>query len=296
MTGHFSVGSGMVSLTLPWGLYAQGAVLFQEVSAKDSSGPLSNLFLHTAGERVPVEDGRAISLKPKEGERIVFTLRDETGQALCAWVPAIRQLKGRSPEFPDGFLKSSFVSKYFAQGNTDNMFRNVGDPIALAVGGELAAGHGVYRIDDSPATVLARTSYEVIIRDPQPKAGLRTVESQGYATTIPFVEVTFALPPPREGRCGTLRIRVLGGDAVRQPGSGAVWPRARLLLFNSSQDRIQLLCGKSYSRDADQEDARGIRLTRESPGAMTGACKVRYRAAGELNLRGFVVLEPSLLR
>jgi hypothetical protein len=293
ITGRFSVGSGAVSLTLPWSLYAEGAVLFQEVAA---GVPASALFLDTGEDRAPVEDGGAISVKPKQGGRIVITLRDEAGQPLCMWTPSVRQLKGSAPVSPDGFLKGNFLSRYSAEGNSESLFRNTGEPILLGVGGKLAAGHGIYRIDDLPATILARTSHQVVLRDPQPKTGLRTVESQGYAITIPFVEVRMSLPSPAEARSGTIQIEVLGADAVRQPGNDAVWPRPSLLLINSSQDRIQLLCGRSFQEDADHDDARDVALTREPGGGMKGACKFKYTAAGPVELRGLVVLFPSRLR
>ncbi len=295
VSGHFSVGSSTVSLTLPWSLYSDGAVLFQEVTTSKSSAAPEKLILETEGAIAPVEDGAAVALKPKQRERIVFTLRDKDGQALCTWAPAVHQLQGSAPVLPDGFLRGNFLSKFLAEGNSDGIFRNTGDPILLSVGGKLAAGHGIYRVDDVPAMILARTSHQVVLRDPQPKTGIRTIESQGYRITLPFVEVRFALPSPAEARSGTLRVEVSGADAVRQPGSEAAWPRPHLLLVNSSQERIQLKCGKSFRIDADHDDARAIPLTRQPEGTMTGACKFKYSSTGPADLHGLVVLLPSRL-
>ena len=172
-------------------------------------------------------------------------------------------------------------------GAADWFFTNTGSPICLQVGGKLATGSGVFRIDGLPAVVLARTSWAVILRDPRPMAGLRTVESQGYSITIPFIDVQLKLRKPSSSGHNALDIRVYGGDLL-------VFPVV-LAVYNFNRQTVNLRCGKSYRDGRDLDEIRWIHLAREKTGVFTATCKVHFRQEGHVNLDAKVYQHPPFI-
>ena len=124
----------------------------------------------------------------------------------------------------------------------------------------------------------------MILRDPHPAAGMRTVESRGYSITLPFVQVELRLSQPYQGH-GTLNISVLGFDLVKRkpddfPG---------LYLANLSEQTISVLCGKSLSRGHDEYNGRVVSLLHDHAGAFIATCKVKFHREAGLSVIAMVV-------
>lgn len=289
LTGIFSAGSTTVTVTLPRSLWrGETATLYLEVSAADAVANPYEMSLEPGGQAVAVQDGAALHLAPAKGDRILFSLAAPDGRRLCTWQPPIRVWTHSPPQVEDGFRTVPF-NRY---PTVISGFRNAGDPILLQVGGPLAAGSGNFRIDEAPARILARTSWQVILRDPHPAAGLRTIASQGYAITLPFVFLELRPERRPHGR-DTLEIRVSGLASVNLPPM----PAAVLSLANYSRETMSVLCGKSYlSDDEEWVEARMIELRRDSHGEFTSSCKVKFRRPGPVSLDGMFTEHRRLVR
>jgi hypothetical protein len=277
LTGRFSVGSMTVSLTLPRGLvHSDATTVFLEVSGGTATGP-EDLSVESGGAKVIVRNGAAIHLTPRVNERVVFSIAGRDGQRLCVWTPTIKVSAGSPPRVEDGFRTYRLDYSRIHSG-----FRNAGDPILLVVGGKLADEAAGFRIDGLPAAVLARTSWQVILRDPHPGAGMRTIESQGHSITLAFLVLQLVLPDSTPHGRATLVIRVLGRNLVTLPAL----PVAYLMLVNFNQERLKVRCGKTYRGVSDWDEGRFIPLTRDPGGDFTAVCKVDLRQPGPVSLDG----------
>ena len=283
ITGQFSVGSTTVRLTLPTGVSERSpVVLFPEVSSLSPVGSQAALFLATAHDRTAVESGASLHVKPNAAERLVFTLADAEGRDLCSWAPSVRVSRYNPPQVAEGFRKFDMQHRLVSSGNSEGMFVVTGDPLLLTIGEKLATGNSEFRIDGLRAGVLARTSWQVILRDPAPKTGLRTIASAGYEITLPFIRVETVLPPLGR-RSGEIRFQVSGVDLAGEPG-GIRWTRASLFVANLSQDKIKLLCANSYRRDSDRDEMHAIHLSRGKNDVLTGSCNAKWISQGEVDL------------
>jgi hypothetical protein len=281
VSGRFSVGSTVITLTMPASVAQDPLTLFAEVSGNS----VAPLFLESGSQRIAVEDGGALHLQPMAGERLSFRLTDGEGVSLCIWQPGIKVWLRSGPPFGPGFRKFRFLSQYSALGNSEGAFVNVGNPVLLQVSSDLVEKSSLFRIDGQLAAVLAKSSWQVILRDPHPATGLRTVASRGFQITLPFIQVQMDLPAPSDRKDNQIKARVLGSDVVRQPRSGDLWPVAHLVLSNFSRQNIKLLCGKSYREDnPDFDESRLIVLKREANGILSGNCKIKYLREGPVNL------------
>jgi hypothetical protein len=287
LTGRFSVGSMTVSLTLPRSLFGSDATtVYLEVAGGIATDRedllrdnpwLDNPWLESGGTKVMIRNGAAIQLTPRVNERVVLSIASRDGQRLCAWTPTIRVLAHSPPRREEGFRTERFDYTRIHSG-----FRNAGDPILLEVGGKLANETSEFRIDGLPAMVLARTSWQVILRDPHPAAGMRTIESQVHSITLPFLVLQLELPnAPPNGRA-TLRIRVLGRNLLELPAL----PWGELMLVNFNRERLNVRCGKAYRNESDWDESRFIPLTRDRGGDFTAVCKVDLRQPGPVSMDG----------
>jgi hypothetical protein len=288
LTAHFSTGSTTASLTLPTVvLYSDFPTVFLEVSNGESADVRQEMFIESGGEKAILTNGSALHLAPGSGERIIVSLTTRDGQHLCSWQPSLVLRNAHAPSAPDGFNPAAA-----------GWFHKTGDPILLRVGGDQSRE---FRIDGLPAMVLARTPWEVILRDPRPMPGPRTVESQGYAITLRFIDIELHLSKPSSNGRATLAIKVPKLDLWGRPqyppfpyrAEGSTTPLLTLINFN--QDAISLLCGKSYSHPLglDFDETRQIRITEDKirNGVFTFNCPVRVRKPG-LTMIEVGVYEP----
>ena len=272
-TGHFSIGSLTASLTLPTVvLQSAPPTVFLEVHDDDASELRQELFVEFSGEKVRLENGAALHLTHRAGERLQFTLITEDGQPLCSWQPRFLTgwRQGRPRQGPEAF---SPVEAWF--------FRKTGDPITLWVGG---GDSRQFTIDGQPAMVLSYTPWEVILRDPRPMAGLRTVVSNGYDIELRFVDIEVQFSKPSANGSATLTVRVPHLDLLGRPRcfppytSESTCPL--MWLFNFSGDTVKIRCGKTASPSGeDADESRLIRVTGDKirDGALVVSCPVRFR-------------------
>ena len=269
VTAHFSVGPASMRMTLPSAFSVESATVFLEFDGDSPEMP-REMFIESGTEKVMVKDGAALHLTPRTGSRLSFSLTME-GRPLCTWQPTIKVWPRTPPQPADGFRQLPYHLTNLAA------FHKVGDPIILAVGEKLVSGSGEFRIDQLPARVLALTSWQVILRDPRPSTGLRTVESQGYLITLRFIDLQLRLPKGS----GVMGISVLGLDVFKPP--------LYLMLFNLSGETTRLQCGSSIPHDSDSDDAKRVRLAREKGGVFTASCRVKLVKSGPVYLDGFVL-------
>jgi hypothetical protein len=203
-TARFLFQSIQVSLTVPFQFFQSDPVTVFLEAPGAGAPDFPRLLMETGGERVAVADGTALHITPRLHQRIVFNLSTDAGEQLCSWQPWYRVSANSPPQTEDGFRH------FFPE-----QFRYAGAPVHVPIGGKLVHGSGVFRIDGIEAAILARSSREVILRDPNPRVGLRTIESQGYSVTLPFVWIELNLARSLKGR-GTLGIKVRGFALVKR--------------------------------------------------------------------------------
>jgi hypothetical protein len=152
-------------------------------------------------------------------------------------------------------------------------FRTAGDPILLQVGGNLARESGEFSIDGVPMTVLARNACQVVLLDPHPAAGLRTVESRGYSISLPFIVLRLDVDAAR----ATLKITVLGRDQVPLPELS----RRAVSLYNYSPAGLQFSCSRAFvSGDPTMVPLAG------KGAELSASCRVRLLRPGPVNIDG----------
>ena len=280
LAAHFSLGPVTASVTLPAIVFrSDPPIVFLEVTGEGASG----FRMGTGGVTVPLEDGAALHPSPKAGERVIFTLSTADGQTLCSWQPAFWRgwSTGPPPQRPEAFSR---VDAGF--------LRKVGDPIALWVA---AADGREFAIAGVPAMVLARGGSEVILRDPRPMAGRRTVESKGYQIELRFIEVEMRFSKPSSNGRATLTVRVpkidlWGGHLFAlHPWEMEGSTLADLTLANYSGDTVSLLCKGVHGSNllgTDADDYRQLRITRNKirDGDFQDTCSVRFKKPGAVDI------------
>ncbi|HTX39137.1 MAG TPA: hypothetical protein VME43_29135 [Bryobacteraceae bacterium] len=282
ITGRFSFGRSTLALTLPYTLYrSDPEVVYMQVSGGDFP---KELLLDSNGEKVRIQDGAEFHLFPKGtnpltfSKRLIFSITDTGGKSLCEWVTNVRTSKFDPPFIPEGFGPLSDLSHQVRHPRFTTKvqgFRNAGDPILLEVGGKLASGTGEFSIDGLPATVLARTAYQVILEDSHPAAGMRVNESRGYSISIAVVVLEMKLLSSPSPGPTSIEINLLGRDRIALP---ALWDRS-LALTNFDPSRLQILCdkpphglGPSFIRLHGNEDR------------LTASCRVNLLKPGPVSI------------
>jgi hypothetical protein len=287
VTERFSVGSETISITLPRDLFQSDLPLaYMEVSGANPGSRSDRLFLETSGVQTAVEDGAVLHLRPRVGERLLFALTTPEGQRLCSLEAHLRVGRRFPLQLPDGFRPAP--SRGAATRAPFVFDRKTGEPIRLEVGGRLASQEAAeFQVDGLPARVLARTCWEVILRDPKPMSGLRTVSSQGYSITFPMVSVELQLAQAASAGRNLLRVHVRGVDVIRERR----WP-LEVMLFNFSGEVLTLLSGRLSGDNSDFEHARAIALVSAGKGEYTATCRVKLRRTGPVSLDAVVIERP----
>lgn len=270
VTGRFLISSSSVSLTLPYVLYRSNpSLVYMQVSGSDLP---NGLLLESGGERVRIEDGAALRLSPERNKRLTFAVVDRSGQHLCEWVTKVGTSKSNPPAIPEGFSSRAAMSVR-SRGFKLQGFQTAGDPILLQVGGNLARESGEFSIDGAPMTVLARNACQVVLLDPHPAAGLRTIESRGYSISLPFVFLRLDFNAAR----ATLKITVLGRDRIPLPELSS----HRVSLYNYSPAGLELSC----SGPLGHGDPTMVSLARTGA-ELSASCRVRILKPGPINIDG----------
>jgi hypothetical protein len=246
------------------------SVIYMRVTGADQP---QDLFLDSGGEKVPIRDGGALHLSPKRNQRLIFSVTGPDNKSLCEWVAQVGTSKRDPPPIPEGFAANSDLSRQF-RGSKHQGFQNAGDPILLFVGGKLANESAQYSIDDLPATVLARNAGHVILEDPHPAAGMRTIESRGYSISVPFIALEMKLRNSTVPGPTSIEITLLGRDQIQLPAL----PFRRLILQNLDPGRLQLLCGRS-----SHEDYALMRMGGDEA-RLTASCRAKLLKPGPVDI------------
>jgi hypothetical protein len=253
-------------MTVPVGFRVELLTFYLEVS-----NPQPGLFFQTGVQKVPVSDNGAISLEPDIDQRPTFTIVDSQGRKLCSWQPSERVWAHDPPAVISRPLRLIRLMR-----NAQPWFYNAGDPVTVVPVRSKTARE--FTIDDEPARLLARSTLYVILRDPKPSAGFRTVKSQGAEIILPMVELR------KELSGSTLRITVNGPEVLTGP--------AVLTIFNFNRGAAELHCGSAIHRH-DWPEAALLPLTADEKGSFSGTCSVKIRSTGEPQF-DFVIQERRL--
>lgn len=273
-SGHFSVGTVHATVTLPTQIVTSH---FPTVFLEVAGGDPAELFMEGGGVRVPLRHGAAMRLAPKAAERILFTLADGDGRVLCTWPPSFRHVGRQGLQRAPVF---SGVSAWF--------FRNVGDPIMLSIGTDESRE---FRIGGIPAMVLSWTPWEVILRDPEPTVGSRTVNSQDAQITLRFIDVRVEISKPSPRGKATLTVTVpkldLWGTRLwpLHPADNSTQPA--FFIFNFHPEVLTLRCGYHHRvDDLDRDEGRLVRITEDHVhnGRFTYACPVTMHQQGKVEI------------
>jgi len=266
-TTRFSVGPTTVAMTVPVGFRVNFLTVYLEVN-----NPQPDLFFQTGSQKVPAADGAAISLEPEIDARPAFTILNGQGQRLCSWQPNERVWAYDPPVVPTPAKRLTRLMR-----NVQPWFYIAGDPVTVVPVRTKTARD--FTIDDVPARVLARSTRFVILRDPNPSAGFRTVKSQGGEVILAMVQVR------KELSGNALRITVTGPEVLT--GSAAV------TIFNMNRGAAELHCGSAIHHH-DWPEAARLPMSDDDKGVYTGTCSLKSRGQGEPQFD--LVVEEQRLR
>jgi hypothetical protein len=283
LTGQFSVGSVISKLTIPSSLTEDDYLtLFVEmpVSANDAQ-PVDGLFIESDGEKAPFRNGPVLRTVRKRGKRVSFSVVTHEGEGLCTWQPQIYV----NPPHP-----SPASVDYVRLNAADRrLFRRLGQPIEWVTAGSGIKETESFRIDGLPMTVLAVTPFEIILRDPAPALGWRTIQAAGYETTYRFVDVRLQVHTVSAAR-STLDVLVKGLENLKQT--------VNLLLINYSRDMVSLNCGESKGHDLmnrgnDRDEIKviGIKRGEIRNGVFECRCPLSVTRQGDPSIDALLVEE-----
>ncbi len=252
-TARFSVGSTSIAVTVPVGFRVEFLTVYLEVT-----NPQPGLFLQIGAQKIPVRDGASFNLDPEVDERPVFSLVNGDGGRLCSWQPGERVWAYDPPADVALTLRLHRLMR-----NALPWFFIAGDPLVLAARSKTAKD---FTIDGEPARVLARTTRQVILRDPKPSSGFRTVKAQRYEVMVAMVEVEKRVSD------GSLQMKITGPEVLT--GGAAV------TIFNLNRAAAELHCGSAVHHREWPEAAR-LPLSGDEKGVFTGACALKLHSGGE---------------
>jgi hypothetical protein len=264
-TTRFSIGSTTVAITVPVGFRVEFLTVYLEVS-----NPQPDLALQTGAQNIPIRDGSSFSMEPEVDERPTFAITDREGTRLCSWQPTERVWAYDPPVITPPAQRLHRLMR-----DALPWFFIAGDPLVLPTRSKTARD---FTIDGEPARVLARTSRHVILRDPEPTPGFRTVKAQHYETIVAMVQVQKQLSS------GALQITVTGPEVL----TGG----AALTIFSFNRTAAELHCGSAIHHH-DWPDAARLPLTADDKGVFSAACPVKVHTEGDRQF-DLVVQEEKL--
>lgn len=270
VTGRFTVGTSTASLTLPRGIGATAypMVLVVEVSSPEAGQPEEELVIRSGYETVRLRDGAALHLVHRRGERLIFSVATSDGLELCSWEPPVVFPKKEYRLRNDPWLTS--------------LFHITGEPIGLIFQHAYSDGRREFRLDGVPARILMESPIQFLLRDPHPKAGVRTLQSEGKAIPLRFLDLEKRLLPSSPDReVLELTLRGLPSGPLRLP---------RLLISNLNPQAARLACGIWHTR---REPSERVELlippSKVRDGSVTVNCEVRLLQPKPASLVDFVV-------
>lgn len=234
------------------------------------------LVIGSGGESVPLRDRSLLRLSVNSGRRVSIFTATRNGDKLCTWQPSVRIAKLGS--FPSGARLRDIA---------EMMYRNVGDPILLTTGGETVRQDDSFTIDGASMAVLSFSRYFVVLQDPEPRLGMRTIRWRGYQATLRFIAVRLQLSRNRSK--AKLIVTVSGLDNLTRD--------VGLALLNFDRGTFRLRCWDT-TRDlaglgTDRPDMRHRIISRRQVhgGNWQGACSV----IGSTEIPGLPMVEARVL-
>jgi hypothetical protein len=253
-------------MTLPVGFRVEFLTIYLEVA---NAQP--DLLFQSGSQKIPVRDGASFSLDPEIDERPTFGITDRETKSLCSWQPSERVWAYDPPVITPPAQRLHRLMREALP-----WFFIAGDPLVLPVRSKNPRD---FAIDGEPARVLARTTRHVILRDPKPSAGFRTVKAQRYETIVAMLEVQKQLSG------GGLQVKVTGPEVLT--GGAAI------TIFNFNHAAAELRCGAAIHHH-DWPEAARLSLAGDDKSVFTGTCPVKIRAEGEPQFD--VVIQEERLR
>ncbi len=206
------------------------------------------LYLETNGQKVAIEDGAHLRFNIGEYTRLSFTVSDGSS-VICTATPDVRNVgAAKRPKGPDLSNALRLLPIHI-----------IGDAIAASTPPDTPVEEA-FQIDNQVMRPLFRNGRLVLLRDPNPVTGVRTIQSPlGRATSL-FLAVSltprkFDDQPPTQ----SLSISVAGLEELRHP--------IDLYLFNAHRDQLQANCGAN-TRSSRKVDGFELRVLRISPRAV----------------------------
>ncbi len=213
----------------------------------ESQGPERDLLIATGDEMVPLKNGTVLHPPTGRGKRKDFFIITAAGEMVCAWKPSI----GFAPLTPVAVSKASERARQIASRIV--VYPVAGDPIFIERPRSLNKTE-TFTIGDLAATVLARSERMVILRDPGPKPGWRTIEWNGGSLNLRFAEVLFE-STKRSHEPPSLNVAAHGLEGIIRSRSVVMY------VTNHSKLQGRLRCGRRVrGAETDREEARSFTI------------------------------------
>ncbi|MBZ5607782.1 MAG: hypothetical protein LAP38_05965 [Acidobacteriia bacterium] len=249
LTVQFTVDQRIAKLTIPSSLTESEylTVFVEAPGAATSTVSGEELFIQTDEGRAPFRSGVVLHAMRRKGRRLTFWVTTGAGEHLCSWQPPIYAVRDH---FPGSGADYRTLDPYARR-----LFRRIGEPIEWDTYGVTVRETDEFRIDGALMTLLAIAPGYVILRDPAPSPGLRTIQGPGYDTVYRIVDARMSIREPQAKR-SFLDITITGLEGIKH--------RVGMVLINRSQDKIRLLCGKypsrykEWNRGQDREEIKWV--------------------------------------
>jgi hypothetical protein len=233
------------------------------------------LKLQAGEESVEIKNGAVLHVRLKRMERLVFSvMRNEDVQ--CIWESELRAGGART--------KAWLEAGYADSRRNDIFVHPIGDPVFLTFVHNLEQTPREFTLGGLPAIVLAETWDLVILRDPQPVIGKRTVETKGASSVLNFAEIERKWVLTSET---TARLEIHGKGL----------PRGHWLLLIPTMSPERFALGKGCGRvggGGDRGSSGGQHLPARSEFQLT--CEVRSKGSFPVDVGRFTQMIVSYPR
>jgi len=266
ITGHFSVGRFTADLTIAQYPRAEEllSVYVRRGANSPAIEPAEELVISSEDNTVPFREGSVLHILPHAGKRLPSFEVSRRGTVLCSWRPGTDVSR----------IKAVFLPLDRLRDIEQRMYRETGEPITLLIPGAGLSGEDVFLIGGAAMPVLSFSPSMIVLRDPDPHVGLRTIASRDFEISLRFFEVALRLS---NGRPKTrLMVKIAGLDHPTR--------HLHLMLQNLDRGSTRLQCWKS-GRNQWGRDAVEVRSLQLSPsdvhnGAVERACQVTILQEG----------------
>ena len=258
-------------------------VLLVEFSAPHTELPEEELMIRSGYETVRLRDGAALHVEHRRGERLSFSIATVDGRELCSWQPPIVFMK-KEYHIRNSLGQIGWPPEIIGGRAGAFMMHITGEPIGLIFRHTYSEGRREFRLGGVPARILMESPVQFFLRDPHPAAEVRTLETEGQAVPLHFMDVEKRLLPSSPNR-ENLEITFSGW----RPKAGAKWP-SFLSIINLKPQATKLDCGIWHNRREQGE----VVMLLISPslvhdGSVALSCEVRLLQSKPASVGDFVL-------